>query len=152
MNDSEEVKRDALGRIYSTVVNEMTEFRTTIAKILFGSAGAALLVVGWAVTTAPVLSLEKRIIFTIAILLFVVYSSYVTRKMERYFLDIAQVINRIDRIHLAFDVGAYHPEEALLPDHWRQFGHPSWKEPIFRAAYIGIAGIGLFGTVTVWVL
>ena len=48
--DTPEQKIEVLGRMYSTVIAEMTEFRSMMIRMLFWASGVLLLIVGWLVS------------------------------------------------------------------------------------------------------
>lgn len=144
-----ENKLEFLGRIYTSAIGEMMEFRMTMAKILFWYASVTLFIVGWIVTKNPQPSTKQGFIFAGAIIVFNAYGLYFTKKMESYFLVIAQVINRIDFIHGSHKKGEYLEKETLYPDGWKKFGDKDWKEPIFKAAYWGICLIGSLSVMAV---
>jgi hypothetical protein len=101
------VQKETLGKMYTSAIAEMTEFRTTMAKLLTAFVTMQLLFLGWAVTTQAKIDVTRQLLLAFGILLVTVIALYLTRAFQRYFLDIASVITRIDHVHGAFEVGRY---------------------------------------------
>lgn len=136
MEMTEDKKFDVIGRVYSSTMSELNQFRTTAGRILFWSSGASMATVGWVVSNSENFNSQERFIIGIAIITFLIVASVITRHIEFYFLDVARVINKIDKIHKSFDQDIYIKNDSLLPKKWKDFGTDEWKEPIFKKAQL----------------
>ena len=87
---------------------------------------------------------------TIGITTFICVTILLTRQLKKYFLDIASVISKCDQIQLSFEKGAYLENETIYPAHWKNFGKPDWKEPIFEIAFLVLPVLGIVCIATVW--
>lgn len=150
--ETKDEKRSTLELIYSCGTSEMQHFRSAGAKIALGSSGFVLIMLGWVVSSNMPLSYVQRSVFTVALAVFVAFSVYMTRIMERHFLDLARVVHQIDCVLGMYERGKYVSDESLFPDHWKAFGSSAWKEPVFRAALVGMLLLGVFGVAVVWMV
>lgn len=148
--ETKDEKRSTLELMYSCGTSEMQQFRSAGAKIALGVSGVLLIMLGWVVSSDTPLSSVQRSVFTVGIAGFVAFSVYMTIIMKRYFLDLARVIHRIDCVLGMYESGKYVSDAPLFPDHWKAFGSSAWKEPVFRAALVGMLLLGFFGVAVVW--
>lgn len=112
---SDDVKRDILTNLYSLLMEELKQFRSTSARLLTGFTGLTIVVIGWVVSTQVSLSTTQRLLLSLGVLVLALISLRVNRLMERYFLDIALVVNRIDRVFGLYQTGTYLEAESMFP-------------------------------------
>lgn len=148
--ETREEKRATLELMYSHGTAEMQQFRSAAAKIGLGFSGVFLVTLGWVINRDTPLTVLQQTMYTVLLAAFVSYSMYITRIMHQYFLQLAQLIHRIDVLLGMFEVGKYVDDDALFPNTWRAFGDFTWKEPVFRAAYLGMGLLGGLGAVIIW--
>lgn len=137
--EKQEDKLEVIGRVYSSTMAEITEFRTITARLLFWVSGASLAIVGWVVRESDSFDKYEKYLLCASVTTFLLVAASITYRLEKYFLQVAAVINRIDRVHLAYEKGAFLKDDTLFPKGWKQFGSTGWKEPIFKTAYIMLA-------------
>ncbi len=143
MDLDDDKKFAIIGRVYTSSMGELNQFRTTAGQILFWSSGASMATVGWVVSNSENFDSQERIVIGSAIITFLIVASVITRRIETYLLEVAKVINKIDKLHKAFDKHAYIENNTLLPKEWDEFGADNWREPIFRKAQLMYLQMGV---------
>ena len=141
---------DALKLIYPAIVGELEWIRSTAVRVLFWASSLTFVIVGWIVSNENVDSWQQRLALTLMVLGFLCVVSFLIGHLKRYFLSAATAINRAERAMNAFVIGAYLPDEPLLPNEWMVFGKTDWKEPIFQVAQPIIGILGLISIAAIW--
>jgi len=146
-------KKELMFRVYDNMHQEMREFRTTMSKLIFGLGAVFLAFAGLLITNENIIiTMEKRILASSLVVAFSFLVICITRVLEKYFLDIAMVINQFDRLFGLHDVDTYIQNEAVFPSHWQNFGSQNWREPVFQAAYWLSLVFGLLAIACVWII
>lgn len=159
-NDDCETKIDVLKHLHSNVFSEMQEFRATLLKLVIAIGGMILAIVGWGATKSHELGTDGLIIFALGIVALVVLMWGITTRLEGYFKETAEVINKIEHLFRCYEDNAYltqgefHSDcsnKKLFPANWEHFGNPTWSEPIFHFSKRFILVLGIFGVLSmVW--
>ena len=152
IHSKEEWSKDALSQIYDNAQKRMQEFRTLMAKILFGFLGVFAVLTGLVIKNASSFDIDERAYLTLALVFIIGFSLHLSRQLENYFQNIAKVVHRIDCIYGVFEEGRYVEGQSLFPIEWNDFGTENWKEPIFRSAYTAMIGVGIFGISIIWLV
>ncbi len=156
MDDDKSNKIDVLKHLYSHIHSEMQEHRATEMKVLIAIGGMILVVTGWAATKKQDLGEEGLVVLFVGVVFLFFLLMGITRQLNKYFIESAQVINKIEHIFRAYDREFFvgHSEswenKMLLPESWKDFGKASWKEPIFVFAYYFSISLSLFSLIAIY--
>ena len=153
MNITDAGRREALLKVYELEFAEMQEFRSTAMNLALAYNSAILSVLAWSFTKSVSLAALPMAFLTIGVasLTWAPIVRYL-RLLRRYFLDVAGVVNRIDRAYGMHESDAFLAGESIFPKEWKEFGGEAWKEPVFQAAIWASTLIPAFALVATWVL
>jgi hypothetical protein len=143
--------QEALLKVYEFMFSEMQEFRSTITTIALAFNSALLLLLGWSISKSLSLSILQKELVSIGVLLLTLLILRLCRIIQAYFLSIAQVVNRFDRIYRLHEPGIYLESESIFPEKWKDFGTDTWKEPVFDAALHSSVVIPTFAIIAMWI-
>ena len=150
-----EAKIDVLKHLYCHIHKEMQEHRATEMKVLITIGGMILAVIGWAATKKHDLGYEGLLVLAGGVIFLAVLLIHISKQLEKYFFEAAEVINKIEYIFRAYDsefyVGHNDPwdNKMLLPEVWKNFGKEHWKEPIFKFAKLFTVLLSIFALLSI---
>jgi hypothetical protein len=147
-----EAKLSIILSIYSSMVSYSQELRGAVERLTIWGCGLILLLDGWLVTSQNPVSTRDRIVISIGIVGFILIVVMIIRSLQQRFNGFAQVIRRVNQVQMVYEHGVFLENDILFPEHWKNFGSPKWKEPIFRIAYVSLTVVGIFGVIAVWLL
>lgn len=150
--EDKQAKLEVVTSIYQAMISIAQELRGAVERITIWGSGLVLVVDGWLVAGKSTIDLKGKVIISIGIVAFTTIMFLLIKTLQRRYDGVAQVIRKINEVQLAHQTGAYLDGEALFPQHWKEFGTPEWREPIFRLSYVSIPLVAAFGVVVVWTL
>ena len=154
--DDKSNKIDVLKHLYSHIHSEMQEYRATEMKAMIAIGGMIFVITGWAATKTQDLGQEGLLVLSGGVVLLFFLLMGITNKLNKYFIESAQVINKIEHIFRAYDSGFFIGDgelwesKMLLPESWKDFGKASWKEPIFVFAKYFSIFLSLFSLIAIY--
>lgn len=152
INGKNEIKLNIISSIYSAMVSYTQELRGAVERIIIWGSGLILLLDGWLITSQNPISIRGQIVISIGIIGFTIIVLMIIKSLQNRFNDFAKVVRKLNQIQMVYENGAFLENEILFPEHWKNFGSPAWKEPIFNIAYVSLPLVGIFGVVVVWLL
>ena len=148
--NNDEVKIDILKHLYCHIHKEMQEYRATEMKVLITIGGMILVIIGWSATKKQDLGYEGLLVLSGGVIFLSILLMMISKQLEKYFFEAAEVINKIEHIFRAFDSEFYVGHNApwdnkmLFPEAWKNFGKEHWNEPIFKFAKLFTVLLSIF--------
>ena len=76
--EKQEDKLEVIGRVYSSTMAEITEFRTITARLLFWVSGASLAIVGWVVRESDSFDKYEKFLLCASVTTFLFVATQIT--------------------------------------------------------------------------
>ena len=129
MNITDAGRREALLKVYELEFAEMQEFRSTAMNLALAYNSAILSVLAWSFTKSVSLAALPMAFLTIGVASLTWLIVRYLRLLRRYFLDVAGVVNRIDRAYGMHESDAFLAGESIFPKEWKEFGARPGRSP-----------------------
>jgi len=129
------------------------ELRQTVERLTMTGCGGVLLVTGWLLSgqrAGP--TFRDRLLVSVAMVIFVGIATAVTGTLRKRYRGVAMAIRNINSVERVHEVGAFLEGRPLYPPDWAAYGSPTWREPIFRVAYISWSVVAVFSITALWIL